>query len=169
MTLHNSWTDRSLTGQLAAQVTLASISTYVQMACMSTHYMQEYQGHKQGLETGLQICLPLCTYAEAIKVDSCLTPFQLSWVYSAVNTDRIITNLFSSENIKGKECHFIPHNLGWSKSRLFDLSCVATHGTGVDFGNLATYVTKLELISGRGEVSLKYSLGRDSQEHEVMS
>ena len=30
----------------------------------------------------------------------------------------------------------------------------ATHGTGVNFGNLATQVTKLELISGRGEVSM---------------
>ena len=81
----------------------------------------------------------------------------------------MITNLFSSEKMGNIKESFIPHNLGRSKSRLFDLSCAATHGTGVDFGNLATYVTKLELISGRGEVSLKYSLGRDSQEHEFMS
>jgi len=37
-------------------------------------------------------------------------------------------------------------------------SCLATHGTGVAFGNLATMVTKLELVSGKGEVRLYYSL-----------
>ena len=31
-----------------------------------------------------------------------------------------------------------------------------THGTGLKHGNLATFVTKLELVSGRGEV--KYTL-----------
>ena len=29
---------------------------------------------------------------------------------------------------------------------------VATHGTGIKFGNLATFVTNFELITGTGEV-----------------
>ena len=31
-------------------------------------------------------------------------------------------------------------------------SYVGTHGTGVGFGNMATLVTKLELVTGNGEV-----------------
>lgn len=42
------------------------------------------------------------------------------------------------------------HNLGCLTSPVH----AATHGTGVNFGNLATQVTKLELISGSGEVSM---------------
>ena len=34
------------------------------------------------------------------------------------------------------------------------VSCAATHGSGVEFGNLATFVTKMELITGEGEVLL---------------
>ena len=31
---------------------------------------------------------------------------------------------------------------------------LATHGTGINFGNLATFVTSFELVTGTGEVSL---------------
>jgi len=30
---------------------------------------------------------------------------------------------------------------------------VATHGTGIKFGNLATFVTSFEMVTGTGEVS----------------
>ena len=29
---------------------------------------------------------------------------------------------------------------------------IGTHGTGLKHGNMATFVTKLELVSGKGEV-----------------
>ena len=33
----------------------------------------------------------------------------------------------------------------------FSYTITATHGTGVEFGNLATMVTGLELVTGEGE------------------
>ena len=35
---------------------------------------------------------------------------------------------------------------------LYQSIIIGTHGTGLNYGNLATMITKLELISGNGEV-----------------
>ena len=73
-------------------------------------------------------------------------------MYRHCNKYRIVCRLHVHDSTCIVSDIFQVHVIGCMS--IIDNHYAATHGTGVKFGNLATLVTKLRLISGSGEVSI---------------